>query len=60
MSQLDLVRQEERCGNCGTRNMIADTVVIDTSPQLLCRKCVARFDWTGWDFDPVLNLYTRA
>lgn len=59
MSELNLVKQEERCGRCGTRNRPADTIVIDWRTERLCDRCVARFDWRGWEFDPVLNAYFR-
>jgi hypothetical protein len=59
MSELDLVRREERCGNCGSRNRPASTVVIDWRTELMCDRCVATFDWSDWEFDPVLNAYFR-
>lgn len=58
MSQLDLIRHSERCGNCG-RNSQPTTVVIDFRPELMCDQCVARFDWSDWNFDPILNTYSR-
>ena len=60
MSQLDLQLREHRCGNCGSTQNPADTVVIDPTPRLLCDYCVATFDWSDWYFDPVWNVYSRT
>jgi hypothetical protein len=60
MSQLSLAKETERCANCGTKERPAPTVVIGWRIDLLCDECVARFDWSDWQFDPVLNVYWRA
>ena len=51
------MRAVNRCGNCGTSENVV-TVVIDWRTEVLCDRCVARFDWSDWTFDPVLNTYT--
>jgi hypothetical protein len=47
------------CGRCGTRRQ-PTTVVIDWRTELVCDACVARFDWSEWNFDPILNTYTHV
>jgi hypothetical protein len=60
MSQLSLAKETERCGNCGTKERPALTVAIDWRVTLLCDECVAIFDWSDWQFDPVRNVYWRT
>ena len=52
------MRAVNRCGNCGTSEN-AVTVVIDWRTDLLCDRCIARFDWSNYAFDPILNTYTH-
>ena len=50
-----------RCTRCkkGTREEPATTIVINVLMEVLCDDCVGLLDFTGWAFDPLLNLYTR-
>ena len=66
MSELDLVRSGNargfrRCANCGRTEEDSGkpitTIVIDWRTELLCDGCIARYDWSDWTFDPVLNIY---
>jgi len=51
-----------KCTRCkkGTKEEPATTVVIDVFVDILCNPCVEELDFTGWTFDPLLNLYTRS
>lgn len=67
MSALDQLRTDAstRCANCGRSEeesgVPVTTVVIDWRIDLLCDDCVGRFDWLiHWNFDPILNVYTRS
>jgi len=62
MERLDLIKREARCSNCGgagTAGSPPVTIAIDWRTDLLCSACVASFDWSGWTFDPALNVYWR-
>jgi hypothetical protein len=65
MSQLSLARHDKstRCANCGQTEEKSSrpvtTIVVDWRTDLMCDTCIAGFDWSDWDFDPILNLYTR-
>lgn len=65
MSELDLLRRydDTRCSGCGCTEektgVPVVTVVIDWRIELMCDPCIAKFDWSDWIFDPILNLYTR-
>jgi hypothetical protein len=58
MSELDLMRKESQCAVCGTADN-ADTLVIDWRTDLMCSPCISRYDWAGWNFDPILNIYMK-
>ena len=64
MSGLDLeLCMRPRCANCGQSEEISGipvtTIISDIRTELICDRCVARFDWSDWNFDPVLNVYWR-
>lgn len=70
MSQLNLeisrpgeIGITKRCANCGTAEnpdrAPITTIVIDWRTDLMCDPCVTSFDWSQWEFDPILNVYRR-
>ena len=70
MSELDLFVNRpgelgvtKRCCNCGTTEepdgTPITTIVHDWRTNVMCSRCVANFDWSDWQFDPILNVYYR-